>query len=113
MRDNVQCETTYKCLSCCNKSETCSIFAPETAEGWKAGSGVAYCLEYNKTRPPSTDSDHKQSSNASNVDLDNAKQTLFSHSKTAAKPATSIKTKSWKMSKFVSAGGTEIINSGK
>ena len=96
----IQCgtETTYKCLSCnvpvCNKSETCSIFALETTEGWKADSSVAYYVESNKTRPSSTGSDHKQSSNASNVDLDHAKQTSFSHSKkTAAKPATFTKTK--------------------
>ena len=96
----IQCgtETTYKCLSCnapvCNESETCSIFAPETTEGWKAGSRVAYCVECNKTRPPSTGSDHKESSEASNVDLDHAKRTSFSHSKkTAAKPATFTKTR--------------------
>ena len=97
----IQCgtETTYKCLSCnapvCNKSETCSMLSPETAEGCKAGSSVAYCVECNMTRPSSTGSDHKQSSNASNVDLDHAKRTSFSHSKkTAAKPASSTKTKS-------------------
>ena len=91
-------ETTYKCFLCntlvCNKSETCSIFAPETTEGWKAGSRVTYCVECNKTRPSSTGSDHKESSNASNVDLDHEKRTSFSQSKkTAAKPATFTKTK--------------------
>ena len=85
--------TTYKCLSVnapvCNKSETCSLFAPETADGWKAGSRVAYCVECSKTS-----SEHKQSCSASNVDLDHAKRTSFSHNKkTAAKPATGTKTK--------------------
>ena len=39
-----------------------------------------YCVECNKTRSSSTVSDHKQSSNASDVLLYHAKRTSFSHS---------------------------------
>ena len=42
-------DTVYKCLTCkesvCNKSDNCSVFAPETTKGWKAGSCVANCLK--------------------------------------------------------------------
>ena len=39
-----------------------------------------YCVECSKTRSSSTSSDHKQSSNASDVLLYHAKRTSFSHS---------------------------------
>ena len=51
----IQCgtDTVYKCLTCkesvCNKSEKCSVFASETAEGWKAGSLVANCIKCNES----------------------------------------------------------------
>ena len=38
--------TSYVCIDCeqpvCNKSTSCSRFAPETSKGWKAGFKVAY-----------------------------------------------------------------------
>ena len=67
-------------------------FALDAEEGWKASFRVAYsyCVEC-KTRSSSTGSDHKHSSNASDVLLFHAKRTSFSHSKrTATKHARKI-----------------------
>ena len=49
----MQCgtNTVYKCLTCklavCNKSGKCSVFAPETVKGWKAGYSVGNCINCN------------------------------------------------------------------
>lgn len=47
-------ETNYRCLSCakpiCNRSNNCSIAAPEETTGWKAGSFVSFCVPC-KARP--------------------------------------------------------------
>ena len=47
-------ETKYKCIKCelavCNKG--CSVFAPETTDGWKAGARVGYCVRCSKTSAP-------------------------------------------------------------
>ena len=49
----IQCgtDTAYTCLTCkvavCNKSGKCSVFAPETVEGWKAGYCVGNCMKCN------------------------------------------------------------------
>ena len=32
-------------MSVCNRSDKCSVFAPETMKGWKAGSCLANCLK--------------------------------------------------------------------
>ena len=51
---NCDTETKYKCINCelavCNKG--CSVFAPETTDGWKAGARVGYCVRCSKTSAP-------------------------------------------------------------
>ena len=51
---NCDTETKYKCIKCelavCNKG--CSVFAPETTDGWKAGARVGYCVRCSKTSAP-------------------------------------------------------------
>lgn len=46
-------EMHYRCLSCtkpiCNRSNNCSITAPEETTGWKAGSLVSFCVSCTQT----------------------------------------------------------------
>ena len=75
----IQCrtETTYKCLTCkasvCNNLENCSVIAPETVHGWKAGPSVAYCVQCNRRRPLSKSSNiHYKQTPPSNSTCDSS-----------------------------------------
>ena len=52
--------TYYRCLSCtkpiCNRSNNCSIAAPEETTGWKAGSLVSFCVSCTQTAESGSES---------------------------------------------------------